>query len=197
MYALCDFVRLHQRQQNQSDQQQGCERSTSQVESRRVLDRPGMSWHRLVIPRLARPAKSAHLLTPPALTHDFHFVSAQKNDKISSKARQEAPRKSKAGEFLTDQESQGIARYSPQTPCGSLARHPKSAHLLTPLALTRDFLFVSAEIRGKTRGKTEKEARRKSRAGEFLTDHESEYIARYSHQTPCCSLAFIDTSRTD
>ena len=120
-----------------------------------------------------------------------------KINEISGKAQKETRRKSKAGEFLTDQESEVIARYSHQTLCCKLARPPKSAHLLTPLALTHDFLFVSAEIRGKTRGKTEKEARRKSRAGEFLTDHESEYIARYSHQTPCCSLAFIDTSRTD
>jgi len=57
----------------------------------------------------------------------------------------EARRKSKAGEFLTDQESEHIARYSYQTPCCSLARPSKSAHLLTPLALTDvcHFVYIS------------------------------------------------------
>jgi len=58
------------------------------------------------------------------------------------KAEKETRRKSKAGEELTDQESEFIARYSYQTPCCSLARPSKSAHLLTPLALTDVFHFV-------------------------------------------------------
>jgi len=37
--------------------------------------------------------------------------------------------------------------------------------------------------------KAEKEARRKSKAGELLTDQESEFIARYSCPTPCCNFA--------
>jgi len=41
----------------------------------------------------------------------------------------------------------------------------------------------------RTAKKAEKEARRKSKAGELLTNQESEFIARYSYQTPCCSLA--------
>jgi len=59
-----------------------------------------------------------------------------------AKFETEARRKSKAGEVLTDQESEFIARYSYQTPCCSLARPSKSAHLLTPLALTDVFHFV-------------------------------------------------------
>jgi len=58
------------------------------------------------------------------------------------KAEKETRRKSKAGELLTDQESEFIARYSYQTPCCSLARPSKSAHFLTPLALTDVFHFV-------------------------------------------------------
>jgi len=61
---------------------------------------------------------------------------------VINKAEKESRRKSKAGELLTDQESEFIARYSYQTPCCSLARPSKSAHLLTPLALTDVFHFV-------------------------------------------------------
>jgi len=68
---------------------------------------------------------------------------------LSYQADTEARRKSKAGEFLTDQESEYIARYSYQTPCCSVARPSKSAHLLTPLltplALTDvcHFVYIS------------------------------------------------------
>ena len=105
-------------------------------------------------------------------------ISAKKNRKISSKAEKEARRKSKAGEFLTDQQSEFIARYTYQTPCCSLVRPSKSAHLLTPHALTDDFHFVSGKKNNEISSKAQKEARRKSKAGEFLTDQESEYIAR-------------------
>jgi len=37
--------------------------------------------------------------------------------------------------------------------------------------------------------KAEKETHRKSKAGEVLTNQESQFIDRYSYQTPCCSLA--------
>jgi len=104
-----------------------------------------------------------------------------KINEISGKAQKETRRKSKAGEFLTDQESEVIARYSHQTLCCKLARPPKSAHLLTPLALTHDILFVSDKITNDISSKAQKEARSKSKAGEFLTDKEAHYIARYSH----------------
>ena len=59
-----------------------------------------------------------------------------------SKAEKEARRKSKAGELLTDQESELIARYSCPIPCCSLALPSTSAHLLTSLALTDVLHFV-------------------------------------------------------
>jgi len=59
-----------------------------------------------------------------------------------SEDEKEARRKYKAGELLTNQESEFIARYSCQTPCCSLARPSKSASLLTPLTLTDVFHFV-------------------------------------------------------
>jgi len=78
--------------------------------------------------------KSAHLLTSPALTDDFLLVSVKEN----SQSQKEARRKSRAGEVLTDEESHYLVRYSHPTPCYSLARPPKYAHLLTPPALTHD-----------------------------------------------------------
>ena len=65
--------------------------------------------------------------------------------RAARKAEKEARRKSKAGELWTDQESEFIARYSYQTPCCSLASPSKSAHPLTPLALTdfSHFVYIS------------------------------------------------------
>ena len=42
--------------------------------------------------------------------------------------------------------------------------------------------------------KAEKETRRKSKAGELLTDQESEFIARYSYPTPYCILVCANLS---
>jgi len=50
-------------------------------------------------------------------------------------------------------------------------------------------VHISAQNHNAIRIKAEKETRRKSKACEVLTDQESEFIARYSYQTQCCSLA--------
>jgi len=119
------LVRHHQGQEALSDRQQGCERRTSQVESLRVLDRPGISGHRSVLPRLARPPACAHVLTTLSLTHDLHFVSNQLNNQMNNETRhkfeKQARHKSKAGAELTVLEAQYMSRYCHPTPCYSLA----------------------------------------------------------------------------
>ena len=50
-------------------------------------------------------------------------------------------------------------------------------------------IIISAQNHNAIATKTGKETRRKSKAGEVLTDQESEFIAGYSYPTPCCSLA--------
>ena len=124
--------------------------------------------------RFARPPKSTHLLTHPALTHDFLLVSLKKNNQNSGKSDKEARRKSKAGELLADEESHYIVRYSHQTPCCSPARPPESVHLLTSPALTHDCLLVSV----KKNNQAHKEARRKSKVGEDLTPQEEQHVKR-------------------
>jgi len=128
--------------------------------------------------RFARPPKSAHLLTHPALTHDFLLVSLKKYNQSSGKAQKEARRKSKAGELLADEESHYVALYSHQTPCCSLARPPESAHLLTSPALTHDCLLVNVKKNNQAQKEAEKEARRKSKVGEDLTPQEEQHVKR-------------------
>ena len=79
---------------------------------------------------------------------------------------------------------------------------PKSAHVLTSLALTDvcHCVFISYQAEKEAM----KKARHKSKVGEALTVQEFDYIARYSHMAPCCSLACppqvctcTDTSRID
>jgi len=50
-------------------------------------------------------------------------------------------------------------------------------------------VHISAQNHNAIGTKARKETRHKSKAGEVLTDKESKMIARYSYQTPCCSLA--------
>jgi len=136
------------------------------------------------------------LLTHPALTHDFLLVSLKTNNDISGKASKEARRKSQFGEDLTPEQEHHVKRQvNVLCACKCVcvycrfARLPKSAHLLTPPALTHDLLLVSLKTNNGISGKASKEERRKSRLGEVLTDEQSRYIVRYSHPTPCCSLA--------
>jgi len=128
-------------------------------------------------------------LTPLALTHDFLLVSAKKINEISGKAQKEARRKSKDGEFLTDQESHYIARYSHQTPYCSLARPPKSAHVLTPLALTHDCHFVYISYRA---GLSLKKHARLALDEKFMIDNPN--IKQAVLRTPGTTKSFSHTT---